>query len=185
MKEENQIIDSILAGNKDEFRLLVDSYKSLAYSLAYKTLHNHSEAEEATHESFIKAYKALGQFNREAKFSTWLYRIVYNTALTYIRKRKNKESFEIRKFENISVVNEKNSFEQADQSKYIQLALDRLPESDAAVLSLFYLQELNLEEISAVINMTTGNVKVKLHRARKKMAESLHALLKKETVSLY
>jgi RNA polymerase sigma factor (sigma-70 family) len=77
---EHSRIEKILAGEQYIYAELVDKYKSYAYTIAQKILQNKPEAEEATQDAFIKAYHHLAGFNRQAKFSTWLYRIVFNTA---------------------------------------------------------------------------------------------------------
>src|SRR5690349_10168860 len=84
-------IDRILAGEQKAYAELIDRHKRYAYTLAYKILQNRPEAEEVAQDSFIKAYQNLAAFNRQAKFSTWLYRIVFNTSISY--KRKNNRSF--------------------------------------------------------------------------------------------
>ena len=75
-EEEYLLIDRILAGDRNLYATLVDKYKSYAYTIAMKVLENRPEAEEAAQDAFIKAFHYLKGFNRQAKFSTWLYRIV-------------------------------------------------------------------------------------------------------------
>src|SRR5690606_35928013 len=87
---EFALIDRILAGNQAVYAELVDRHKSYAFTIAYKILENRSDVEEAAQDAFIKAYHHLKNFKRDAKFSTWLYRIVFNTAVSYKRKRKIK-----------------------------------------------------------------------------------------------
>src|SRR5436190_11241235 len=83
------LIDRILAGDQQAFADLVDKHKRYALTIAFKILQHKPEAEEAAQDAFIKAYHHLAGFNRQSKFSTWLYRIVFNTAITYKRKHKN------------------------------------------------------------------------------------------------
>jgi RNA polymerase sigma factor (sigma-70 family) len=88
MTNEYVLIDRILAGEQQLYAELVNRYKSYAFTIALKILEIRPEAEEAAQDAFIKAYHSLASFNREAKFSTWLYRIAFNTAISYKRKRK-------------------------------------------------------------------------------------------------
>ena len=82
------IIDRILDGDESQYKILIDKYKSYAFTLALNVLNNQEDAEEVAQDSFIKAFKSLSKFNRQSKFSTWIYRIVTNTAITHRRKKR-------------------------------------------------------------------------------------------------
>src|SRR5688572_2346997 len=84
------LIDKVLAGETKLYADLIDRYKSYVYTIAFKILQNRPEAEEAAQDTFLKAYHAVKKFNRQAKFSTWLYSIAFNTAISYKRKHKQK-----------------------------------------------------------------------------------------------
>src|SRR5690349_1965238 len=84
------IIDRILAGEQQLYATLVERHKRFAFTIALRILENRPEAEEAAQDAFIKAFHHLAGFNRQAKFSTWLYRIAFNTAVSYKRKRRHK-----------------------------------------------------------------------------------------------
>jgi len=183
LAEENTLIESIISGKKEDYAILVNRYKGFAFSLAVRVLKNREEAEEATQEAFIKAFQHLKHYKKESKFSSWLYRIVYNESINQTRKRKKTESFEIHKFD-VPVQRKSDNMEIKDRKKYIDLALNNLPEQDSAIISLFYLQEMNLAEISEIMSLSSNNVKIKLHRARKKMAGALHRILKEESLTL-
>src|SRR5687767_10512931 len=86
------VIDRILAGEESLYATLINRYKGYTFTIALKILQNRPEAEEAAQDAFIKAYHHLKDFNRQAKFSTWLYRIAFNTAISY--KRKHKHTFQ-------------------------------------------------------------------------------------------
>lgn len=181
--DENKIIDRVVAGDEEAYSVLVNKYKSYAYTIAFKIVHIREEAEEVAQDAFIKAFQNLSKFNREAKFSTWLYRIIFNTAISYQRKqRPERENIEIIKYY-AAAENEDNP-EQQDRKIFIKKALDRMTAADKTVITLFYLQELTLEEIADVTGMKTNAVKVKLHRARKKLAEELQIILKGEALTL-
>ncbi len=90
-KSEYALINRVLAGEHQLYAELVNKYQTYAYTIALKiAVENRPEAEEIAQDGFIKAFKSLSSFNQEAKFSTWLYRIVFNTAITYKRKGKHK-----------------------------------------------------------------------------------------------
>ncbi len=85
---DSEIVDSVLSGNEKDYSLLVDRYKDRAYSLLCGIVKNNLDAEEALQDSFLKAFSALNSFRRDSKFSTWFYRIVYNTVSTVISSKK-------------------------------------------------------------------------------------------------
>lgn len=180
---EHTRIDRILAGEQQLYAELVDTYKRYAYTIAQKILQNKPEAEEAAQDAFIKAYHHLGSFNRQAKFSTWLYRIVFNTAISY--KRKNRRQFQ--SIENTVVEYSQEAegmLEKSDKKKYLNLAMDKLNEADRTALTLFYLQEFSLEEIAEITGMQANTAKVRIHRARQRLADELTIILNKEALTL-
>ena len=80
-------INQVLDGNRDAFAFLVDKYKSMVFSLALRITRDREEAEEISQDTFIKAFQSLNSFQGKAKFSSWLYRIVYNTGISHLRKQ--------------------------------------------------------------------------------------------------
>ena len=155
----------------------------MAVTLAFKVLKDKDEAEDAAQEAFIRAYHSLKKFNRKSRYSTWLFRIVYNTSISMLRKKKYDDSFEINKFESLHT-HEENKLEEKDRQHFINEAVNALNEIDRSIITLFYLQEYNLEEIGKIISMSPNNIKVRLHRARKKLAENLNRILPKESLYL-
>lgn len=176
------IIDRILDGDKSQYKVLIDKYKGYAFTLAFNVLNNREDAEEAAQDSFIKAFKNLQKFNRQSKFSTWFYRIVTNTAIT--KGRKNRVvSVDINEARTIGST-ARSSVEMDDQKKFVRQGLAQLSDQDKTMLSLFYLKELSLEEISEVTDLKTNLIKVKLYRARKRLATQLKTMLNEEALNL-
>jgi RNA polymerase sigma factor (sigma-70 family) len=176
-------IDRIIAGDRLAYGELVDKHKSYAYTIAHKILQNRPEAEEAAQDSFIKAFNNLGGFNRQSKFSTWLYRIVFNTAITY--KRKSRHQFEsIEQSSPIASHEGESTLEKDDKKKYLDEALSRLNEADRTALTLFYLDEFSLDEIAEIMSMQANTIKVRVHRARQRLADELKAILNHEALTL-
>ena len=85
---EQEIIKSVISGNHGDFALLIDMYKDRAFTLLKKMLKNEMDAEEALQDSFLKTFNSLKNFRADSKFSTWLYRIAYNMAISKVRKKK-------------------------------------------------------------------------------------------------
>jgi RNA polymerase sigma-70 factor (ECF subfamily) len=179
------LIDRILTGDQFAYRALINRHKEYAFTVAYRILGNREDAEEITQDAFMSAFRALPQFNRESKFTTWFYRIVFNAALGY--KRKNKlatEQIEDFKLGRLGLSDSTEGMRQKEQQAYIQKALNKLPPDDVTMITLFYLKEFSLEEIEGITGIAANTAKVKIFRARKRLAEELNHLLKHETNSL-
>jgi RNA polymerase sigma-70 factor (ECF subfamily) len=180
---DHLLIDRVLAGEQQVYAALVDKHKSYAFTIASKILQNKPEAEEAAQDAFIKAYHNLQGFNRQSKFSTWLYRIVFNTAISY--KRKNRRQFQ--SIENTVIEYNQEAeglLEKTDKRKYLSQAMALLNEADRTALSLFYLEEFSLEEIAEITGMQANTVKVRIHRARQRLADELKTILNQEALTL-
>ena len=131
---EHSRIERILAGEQHLYAEMVDKYKSYAYTIAQKILQNRPDAEEATQDAFIKAYHHLKGFNQQSKFSTWLYRIVFNTAISY--KRKNKQQFQSLENTFVEYRGEgEGMLEKTDRKKFLNLAMAKLNEADRTALT--------------------------------------------------
>ena len=96
---DQEILDSVKRGNQTDYAIIVDRYKNKAFSMLKRMLRNEQDAEEVLQDCFIKAYNSLASFKGESKFSTWFYRIVYNTALTRISSKKRKTESEMTSIE--------------------------------------------------------------------------------------
>ena len=180
---EHSRIERILAGEQHLYAEMVDKYKSYAYTIAQKILQNRPDAEEATQDAFIKAYHHLKGFNQQSKFSTWLYRIVFNTAISY--KRRTKQQFQSLENTFVEYRGEgEGMLEKTDRKKFLNLAMAKLNEADRTALSLFYLQEFSLEEIAEITGMPANTAKVRIHRARLRLADELKNILNKEALTL-
>ena len=182
-QEENRLLDRILGGEEPVYATLVDHYKSYAYTIALKILNNKPEAEEAAQDAFIKAYHYLKSFNRQARFSTWLYRIVFNTAISY--KRKNKVQFQT--IDNMPIEYQSDSnkgLEKNDKEVFVRMAMEKLSDADRLAIQLYYIQEFSLEEVAGILNQPVNTVKVRVHRARQRVGDELKKILKEEALTL-
>lgn len=172
---DQQIIESIVKGNHSDFALLVDKYKDRAFSLLRRMLKDEMDAEEALQDSFLKVFNSLKDFREESKFSTWFYKIVYNTALTIIAKKKRqveKQMLSIDEEFDLSDENEVYSTSN-DAKQFILKMVDKLPPRNAIVVILFYIDNFSLDEISKVLDISIVNTKVLLHRSRNSLREIL------------
>jgi len=172
-------IKRVKAGDFRAFSHIVSDYQQMVFTVALKIANNREDAEDITQEVFIKAFKSLDSFKEESEFSTWLYRIAYNTTLSELRKRKIAFS----SFDDFSTLKEEeideNREDIATEEKilYLEKALKTLPAEDALLITMFYLDNQSVEEISRISNLSQANVKVKLHRIRKKLAIEINKLM--------
>lgn len=178
------VIEAVVDGDKSSYGILVNRYQDFAFTLAMRIMNNTPDAEEVAQDAFIKAYRSLSKFNKEAKFTTWLYRIVVNTALSYKRKQKRDIIDTAEDMPYTAFSDENRSLESLDQQKYIALAMKQLIPLDATVITLYYLKELSLDEIAEITDLTMSTLKVRLFRARKRIAKELESILKKESTTL-
>lgn len=177
-------IERILRGDATAFRELVNRHKDYAFTLAFRILNSREDAEEAAQDAFVRAYNGLAAFNRDSKFTTWLYRIVVNCALTVQQRRKGRTE-DIDDARILRGANDTtDALKQKEQKYYIQKALKLLSPDDVTMITLFYLKENSLEEIGDIVGIETNTVKVKLHRARKRLADAMQTLLKGEAKNL-
>ncbi|MCU0414598.1 MAG: sigma-70 family RNA polymerase sigma factor [Ignavibacteriaceae bacterium] len=166
---DQEIIDSVRKGNDSDYSIIINRYKNKAFSMLKRMLKNEFDAEEILQDCFLKAYNSLINFKGEAKFSTWFYRIVYNSALTKLSSQKRKIESEMSSVEeHFDLQSEHNAddFEKKDIQEFIQDIIKKLPERHSAIITMFYLNEMSIEEISDVMGISISNVKVMLHRSR-------------------
>jgi len=184
-KNSDQIyIDKVLAGDTNAFAYLINKYKNMTYTIAIKIVKSHEDAEEVAQDSFLKAYEKLNTFKGNAKFSTWLYTIVYRNAITKIRKKKvtttDIDNYVIDNHSEGDDFPQLEALKNEEQQKYVRQAIEKLPEKDALLITLFYMNDNSIEEIEQITGLSQSNIKVKLFRARKKLNLELSGLLKEE-----
>ncbi|QTE23835.1 RNA polymerase sigma factor [Polaribacter cellanae] len=183
------IINKVLKGNTNAFSELIDTYKDLVFSLAIKMTKNREEAEEISQDTFIKAYKNLSKFKGDSKFSTWLYRITYHTCLDALKKnKKHSNSFEFNEITLHQIQTTDNALqalERKERAKIMDKCLLQLPEDERSILWLFYYKELSLKEIIEVTSLSEANIKVKLHRGRKKLLTIVKDTFEPENIAHY
>jgi len=187
VQEVKYCIERVKGGDSEAFSPLVDAHKDMVYTVCLRMLSSEADAEEAAQDVFVKAFRSIGSFQAKAKFSTWLYRITYNHCISVIRKKVKMIDMveEIPEGEvDEGELNGLNSISAEERSKYLKLAIESLAETDAVVVTLFYYDELSLEEIAKVTGLSNSNIRIKLHRSRKKMYQVICENLKSEVSSI-
>ncbi len=184
--DDKSNIRRVLDGDTSSFSWLVEKYKDMVFTVCFRILRQREDAEDAAQNVFIKAFRNLHSFNGDSKFSTWLYTIAYRTAISKTQLQKIEtvsDDFQID-------INTEISFPQLEllkeqeQELYVKQAISELPEIEGVIISLFYLDENSIQEIVEITSLTSSNVKVKLHRARKQLKHTLETMLQQETKSI-
>jgi len=185
---DRHIIEEIRSGQTRRYAVLIDRHKDRAMTLALRLTGNRQESEELIQDAFLRAYRSLHQFRGDAKFGTWFYRILYNLCLTRVTRKKGKpEQLDVsdeRMLDNILVDEEEATIqermEEDEMQQMIAAEIAEMPEKFRTVLTLFYVQEMSYEEITAVLNQPLGTVKTNLFRARNLLRERVLAGMKGE-----
>ena len=157
----------------------LDTYGQPVFSLIVRMVNSEEDAEELTQDTFMKAFEHLSSFNGKSSFSTWIYRIAYNTALSFLRKKNVEQTvIDDNQWNQISdtQIDDALNNESEEQIEKLQQALTKLTAEERALVTLFYEEEHSIQELAQILNLNEGNIKVKLHRLRKK----LYVLMQKE-----
>jgi RNA polymerase sigma-70 factor (ECF subfamily) len=186
---DNEIINQVLSGDQQAFKVLVTRYQNYVFTLALRFTKNREDAEEVSQDIFVKAYRALADFRGASKFSTWLYTIVNTTCITFLRKKRlnvysldDERTFEVA--DNQDSGSRANLVEQKSRVAMVTNAIKMLSPDDAEVITLFYKAEQSLEEIAQILHIEPNTAKVRLHRARARLKERMETHFAEEVRDL-
>lgn len=169
---DSEVIQLCLDGDAVAFEILVERYKKLIYTTAYRMMGNKEEAEDVSQEAFIRIYGSLGRYNPEFKFSTWAMKITTNLCLDQLRKRKN-VALPMDELPEITDDDKtpEESFISNETGREVQAAIDKLPVKYKEFLILFHVQNLSYQEIMDITGESLTIVKNRLYRARQMLKE--------------
>jgi RNA polymerase sigma factor (sigma-70 family) len=184
-----ELIEQTLGGNQSAYADLVKRHQRFVFTLALRFAKGREDAEEIAQDCFIKAYRSLSSFQQNSKFSTWLYSIVYTTAMTFLRKKRIDTSSIDDDESYIQIEGKPSGYdeynvENKSRSYYLNQAIEQLLPDDATIITMFYKGEQSLEEIAQAMGIEANTVKVKLFRARQRLKEKLERNLKHEVKEL-
>jgi RNA polymerase sigma-70 factor (ECF subfamily) len=182
--EAHILAERVCQGDLSAFQGLVDQFKKKVYFLAYDIVGDHHEAEDVSQEVFIKVYRSLGSFRRDAKMSSWIYQIAVNSAIDLLRKRKAKPSVNLEEFDHIELqdaprgaataaVDPESSAEAALLQGRIEEALHSLTPRERTVFAMRHYNDFQISEIADVLEVSSGTVKSLLFRALQKLRREL------------
>ncbi|MBU3926292.1 MAG: sigma-70 family RNA polymerase sigma factor [Bacteroidetes bacterium] len=168
--EDLSIVNRIRQGDSQSYAVLVDRYKDRVFSLVLGIVRSREVAEEVAQDVFIRAYSSINKFRGESSFSTWLYRIAYNTAISETRKRKMPlVSLEEREHLTARISYEEEDDFVEERHQQLKRAITELNPEEQLILQLYYREEKSVEDLSLCLNQTNANIKIKLFRLRNKI----------------
>ena len=186
---DTEIISKVLSGDHASFAVLVNRYQSYVFTLTLRMVKGREDAEEVAQDVFIKAFKYLADFKGASKFTTWLYTIVNNTCISFLRKKKldihsldNEKVFEVAENQDSGI--RADMIEQKSKLAMVNDAINMLTRDDAQIITLFYKAEQSLDETAQILGIETNTAKVRLHRARTRLKEKMENHFAEEVKNL-
>lgn len=187
-KNDQILVDRFCTGDQTAFFDLVGRYKKKIYHLAYDITGDHHEAEDISQEVFMKVYRALKKFRRDAKMSSWLHQITVNASIDSLRRKSAKPAGAIGEFDHVSVqesflsggahnYDPVKSTESAQIQNRISHALQKISPKERAVFVMCHYNGLKINETAEILNVTIGTVKSLLFRAIRKLRKELSPFL--------
>lgn len=174
--EEEELIDKIKNGEKDLYSVIIQKYNQRLYRIARSIVKEEAELEDILQDTYLKAYVNLSQFRKEAKFSTWLIRILLNNAYATINKSKRYSSSLPEELNEPSDAHESPDFDlnNKELKAILEGAIDKLPENLRSVYIMREVEHLSVHETSQCLEISEENVKTRLHRAKAILKDELY-----------
>lgn len=181
--QEAQWIRRAQRGDHEAFGFLVERYQRKVFTLVFHLVRQQNEIEDLAQEVFFKVFRAIGSYNFQASFGAWISRIAVNHCYDYLRKLRSSRlsyywqlSDESRRVLETGAQRQEAPLSVEEQTALKEIVgrlLDRTPAEDRTVIVLKDIEKLSVDEIAAIMHWTPSKVKVRLHRARKKMLADL------------
>jgi RNA polymerase sigma-70 factor (ECF subfamily) len=170
-EEETLLVEQILSGEKDLFRLLIQRYQQKVHAMGLSFFHNQDDAADFTQDVFIRSYRSLASFRGHSRFSTWLYRIAYNTAVNGINRRKEYQSLSE---EPLTEEGPEQEALRHDAVQAVRSAVAELPEKYRICVDLYFFYDCSIREIERITGFPENTVKSHVFRAKKLLREKLN-----------
>lgn len=185
-QNDQHIVDRICRGDVAAFQVLVDRYKRKIYYLAFDMLGDQHEAEDVSQDVFIKIFRSLKNFRRDAKMSSWIHQITANTCIDVLRRRKAKPQTNLEDFDQVPLTDNPagtgSRFESPEASADASLLQSKINEAlvkvtprERTVFVMRHYNDLKIDEIAAALSVSSGTVKSLLFRALKKLRKEMSA----------
>ncbi len=179
MSNENKaVLQKALSGDLDAFRDIVQTHQQFVYQAAFHLLANKEDARDATQECFVRVWKNLHAFDTTKKFTTWLYKIIVNLCYDDLRRayKRRKVAFDGKEFSIAGDSDVEKETINSDLAQKIRLISKGLKPRQRIIFALRDLQELELQEIAGILNISVGAVKSNLFYARKNIRKKMHEM---------
>lgn len=174
MEEERQWIEEVLAGNKQAYAQIINKYKNQLYATILRMTKNPQDAQDLVQEAFIKVYHQLEKFEGKGTFSSWIYRVAINHCMDEFRKKRYKmQQLEISEDQVMNPNHPEVIFLKKEKNRQLERLIGTLPEEERIIILLRYVNELSYSEISDLVEIPVSSVRNKLHRAKKKLRETI------------
>lgn len=176
-------IRRIKGGETDAFAYIARRYQRMIFTIVNKIVASPVEAEDIVQDIFVKIFQSIDKFREESEFTTWVYRIAYNTTISQLRKRRYEFVLMEEGFENLpddKISDDIDNISLEQQLSFLDMVLAKLSPDDAMLITMFYIKDFSIRDISEITGLSEGNVKVKLHRIRKFMNFEINKLIKDE-----
>ncbi|MDR0969950.1 MAG: RNA polymerase sigma factor [Lentimicrobiaceae bacterium] len=181
---DNYYVKRIQEGDDACFACILDKYGTQIHTLIVRIVGNSEDAEELSQDVFMKVYKSIVSFKGTSRFSTWIYRIAYNTAISATRRRKQVyltlEESQLTNVSDDELNDSMSSLEKSERLERLEHALELLSPDERALILMFYMQEKTIDDLVQITGLSNSNVKTKLHRIRKKLVVLLQEMEEKE-----
>lgn len=182
-EEESAVILKVQQGDANAFEALVTAYQKQVYSLALRTVGNPEDAADLSQEAFLRAYRSIGSFRGDSKFSVWLYRLTTNICIDFLRSKGRKPTVSLtmenddEETQELDVADDRfdpeENFQRAELQRAVQRGLNSLPEEFRTILILRELEGMSYAEIGEILHLEEGTVKSRLFRARSRLCDFL------------
>jgi len=181
---DQDLVARTAAGDDDAYRILVERYSDFVYTVVLRVVRNEEDAEDVAQEAFVRAHGAISKFRGDSKFSSWLYRIAVNRALTHLKRRKRRpDTVEVSSSPRVEAeVSSRTcvddpSVRVLDEEfrERVRAAVAKLPPRYRAAVTLFYLEERSYKEVADILGVPMGTLKTHLHRARAVLKDNLRS----------
>jgi RNA polymerase sigma-70 factor, ECF subfamily len=187
VSDDAQLIDLALKGQTEAFGQLVLKYQDRLYNTVLHVVGHAEDARDVVQEAFVQAFLKLDSFRRHSAFYTWLYRIAFNVAITYRRRRRPTVSMDhLRETSHAEPVDCEDdpaeALDRKERCRQVREAIARLAEEHRAVLVLREIDGCCYETISEILDLPIGTVRSRLHRARLQLREELKEMLASERI---
>ena len=171
----NNVINLCKEGDRKAQTYLYSTFYKKIYNSCFRILQNQYEAEDAMQESFIKAFSRIAQYEKDTPFEAWILRIAINTAIDKLRENKPEwVNYEEEYFYYLEDEDESEDWELTlEKVKQIKAAIERLPDAARIIISLYLIEGYDHEEISEILHISSGNVRIQYMRAKQKIIEML------------